>query len=96
MKQYYIYIITNKRNGTLYIGVTSDLIKRLYEHKLEIVKGFTQKYHLHTLVYYESTEDVFTAIEREKELKRWHREWKIKLIESKNPFWEDLRDYIVK
>ena len=80
----------------MYIGVTSNLLKRIYEHKLRVVKGFTQKYNLHSLVYYESTEDIFSAIEREKELKRWNRKWKIELIEIKNPFWEDLTDYITK
>lgn len=96
MKEYYIYILTNQRNGTLYIGVTSNLLKRIYEHKFKGVKGFTQRYNLHILVYYESTEDVITAIEREKELKHWKRKWKIELIERNNPFWEDLTEYISK
>ena len=88
--QYYVYILASKRNGTLYIGVTSDLIKRVYEHKNNLVDGFTKKYGVHQLVYYESINDVESAIRREKQLKKWKRSWKIKLIENDNAEWRDL------
>lgn len=74
----------------LYIGVTSNLIKRVYEHKNDLVKGFTGKYHIHNLVYYEATEDVNSAIQREKQLKKWNRSWKINLIQEANLEWRDL------
>ncbi|MBI1804082.1 MAG: GIY-YIG nuclease family protein [Ignavibacteriae bacterium] len=89
-KTYYVYILASKRNGTLYIGITCNLIRRVYEHKKGLVKGFTKKYRVHNLVYYESTTDVRAAIEREKRLKKWNRAWKIKLIEKMNPTWKDL------
>jgi putative endonuclease len=89
MKTYYVYMLTNERQ-TLYIGITSDLIKRVYQHKTKEVKGFTEKYNIDKLVYYEETSDVRSAIEREKKLKKWKREWKIKLIDEFNPAWEDL------
>ena len=88
--QYFIYILASKKNGTLYIGVTSDLIKRIYEHKNDFVKGFTQKYTIHKLVYFEATESIESAIMREKQLKTWNRAWKIYLIEKSNPGWNDL------
>ena len=88
--QYYIYILANKRNGTLYIGVTSNLIKRVYEHKKNLVDGFTKKYSIHKLVYYEITDDIESAIRREKQLKKWNRKWKLNLIEDSNPEWRDL------
>ena len=88
--QYYIYILANKRNGTLYIGVTSNLVKRVYEHKNNIIDGFTKKYSIHKLVYYEITDDIESAIRREKQLKKWNRKWKINLIEKNNPEWIDL------
>jgi len=89
-KQYYIYIMATKRDGMLYIGVTSDLIKRVYEHKNDMVDGFTHKYHIHSLVYFEITEDINSAISREKQLKKWNRAWKIALIKKNNPEWLDL------
>lgn len=92
---YYIYILASKRNGTLYIGVTKDLVKRVYEHKNNFVKGFTEKYGVHDLVYYESYEDVGQAILREKQMKKWKRQWKIELIEKQNPAWKDLYGEIV-
>jgi putative endonuclease len=93
--QYYIYILASKKNGTLYIGVTSNLIKRIYEHKNDLVEGFTQKYAVHELVYYEVTESVDSAITREKQLKKWNREWKIRLIEKSNPEWNDLNSELI-
>ena len=88
----YVYILTSKRNGTLYIGVTSNLIKRIYEHKNGIVEGFTKKYCVHRIVYYEIHSDIVNAIFREKQLKKWNRKWKLKLIEDFNPDWRDLYD----
>lgn len=90
MNSYYVYILANKKNGTLYIGVTSRLIERIYEHKQKLAEGFTKKYGVDKLVYYEETSDVKSAIEREKRLKKWNRQWKIELIEKENPKWEDL------
>ena len=92
MSTYYVYILASKQNGTLYIGVTKDLIKRVCEHKNDMVGGFTKKYLIHTLVYYESTEDINSAITREKQLKKWNRKWKLNLIEKDNPQWNDLYD----
>jgi len=89
-KQYYVYILASKKDGMLYIGVTSNLVKRIYEHKNDLVEGFTKQYHIHNLVYYEVTEDVVSAITREKQLKKWNRAWKIALIEKLNPEWRDL------
>lgn len=94
-KQYYVYILASGRNGTLYVGVTSDLIKRAYEHKNNLVKGFTQKYDIHDLVYFEVTESVESAIAREKQLKRWNRAWKIRLIEKDNPEWKGLYSELI-
>ncbi len=90
MNAYYVYILASKRNGTLYIGVTSDLLKRVCKHKQNTIDGFTQKYNVHKLVHYEQTPDVRSAIRREKQLKNWKRAWKIELIEKSNPTWEDL------
>jgi putative endonuclease len=90
MNTYFVYIMASKRNGTLYIGVTNNLIKRVYEHKNNIGEGFTKKYSVHKLVYYEETPDIYSAIEREKRLKKWNRRWKIELIEKFNRNWEDL------
>ena len=89
-KNYYVYVLANKRNGTLYIGVTSNLKKRIWEHKNNVVVGFTKKYKVHTLVYFEQTNNVTAAIERERRLKNWKRKWKMELIENNNPEWEDL------
>lgn len=87
-------MMTNKRNGTLYIGVTSDLAKRVWQHKNETTEGFTKKYQLHTLVWYEPHDDMKSAITREKALKFWHRTWKIRLIEQINPEWQDLYNQV--
>lgn len=89
-EHFYVYILTSKRNGTLYVGVTSNLAKRIYEHKNEITGGFTTKYDVKTLVYYEIFEDFENAAQREKALKAWKRNWKIELIEKTNPDWQDL------
>jgi putative endonuclease len=89
-KQYYVYILTNKSNKVLYIGVTNDLIRRIFEHKNKRIEGFTKKYNLVKLVYYEVTNEVEVAIRREKQLKNWHRDWKINLINQFNPDWKDL------
>ena len=93
-KHYYVYILANRRNGTLYVGVTSDLIKRTCQHKDDLVAGFTKKYQVHNLVHYEQFQDVNEAIAREKQLKDWHRKWKLQLIEESNPDWEDLYEEI--
>jgi len=93
-KQYYVYILSNKRNGTLYIGITSNLKKRIYEHKEKLIEGFTKKYAVDKLVYYESTSDANRAILREKQMKKWKRSWKVKLIESINQKWKDLYNEI--
>ena len=94
-KNYYIYILTNINNTTLYIGVTNDLIRRVYEHKNKLVDGFTKKYNLVKLVYFEQTTDVNVAIEREKQLKKWNRQKKIFLINNLNPGWIDLYDSLI-
>ena len=86
----YIYILTNRLRGTLYIGVTNNLLRRVWEHRQRVVPGFTQKYRLRRLVYFEHCTDFATAIEREKKLKRWRRQWKLDLIEGENPKWHDL------
>ena len=90
MKSYYVYILASQRNGTLYIGITNDLIKRVYEHRNNLVDGFTKKYKVHSLVYYEQCGDIESAIIREKRLKKWNRKWKLELIEKENPQWRDL------
>lgn len=90
MKQPTVYILASQRNGTLYIGVTSDLVKRVWEHKNDLVEGFTKKYHVHHLLYFEQHQDMVNAIAREKLLKKWNRAWKIDLIEKNNPQWRDL------
>jgi len=92
MKSPCVYILASKRNGTLYIGVTSDLRSRVWQHKNKVVPGFTEKYDANILVYYEQGEGILGAIQREKQLKKWNRSWKIRLIEEKNPKWKDLYD----
>jgi len=94
-KQFYVYILASKRNGTLYTGVTSDLIKRVWQHKHHMVEGFTKKYRVKKLVYYEVHDNTESAITREKQIKKWRRKWKLRLIEEKNPQWTDLYDEIV-
>ena len=94
-KNYYVYILASKRNGTLYIGVTGNLVKRVWEHKEGNIEGFTTKYKVQNLVYYEQTNNVDSAIILEKQIKKWKRQWKIDLIEKDNPGWKDLYDEIV-
>ena len=90
-----VYILASERNGTLYIGVTSDLIKRVWQHKSDFVEGFTKQHQVHTLVWYEMHGNMESAITREKQLKEWKRQWKIELIEKSNPYWNDLYPTIV-
>ncbi len=90
VKQPAVYMLASKRNGTLYVGVTSDLMKRIWEHKNDQVEGFTKRYRVHDLVYYELHEDMVAAITREKQIKKWNRAWKIELIEKNNRNWTDL------
>jgi putative endonuclease len=89
-KTYYVYILASKRNGILYIGVTNNLERRLYEHRNNLLEGFTNKYNVHHLVSYEDVNDIQSALQREKQLKRWDRRWKLELIEKANPEWRDL------
>ncbi len=94
MKGAYVYILSNKRNGTLYVGVTSNLVKRIFEHKEKVVSGFSAKYNLDLLVYYEEWWSIEEAIQREKQLKAGNRKKKLSLIESINPDWKDLSEYL--
>jgi len=89
-KQYYVYILTNKRNGVLYTGVTGDLVSRAWQHKEKVADGFTKKYGVRYLVWYESHSTPEAAITREKQIKKWNRQWKINMIEKSNPAWKDL------
>ncbi len=92
LKTYYVYIMASKKHGVLYVGMTSDIKRRVYEHRNGLIEGFTRRYFVHRLVYFEMTTDVNAAIAREKQLKRWKRQWKIELIEKDNPDWRDLYD----
>ena len=94
MKSYYVYIMASKKDGVLYVGITNDLVRRVYEHRNDLTKGFTSRYYVHRLVYFEETDDIGAAIDREKQLKKWKRDWKIRLIEKENPEWDDLYDEI--
>jgi putative endonuclease len=89
-RQYYVCILANRKHGALYIAITSDILRRVHEHKLKLVPGFTAKYGVDKLVYFEMFDDPASAIAREKQLKKWRRDWKLQLIESKNPGWVDL------
>ena len=91
----YIYILTNKRNGTLYTGVTNDLLRRVSEHKEGKIDGFCKKYKLNRLVYFDACNSIVEAIASEKRIKRWHRKWKLELIEKLNPNWKDLSDDLI-
>jgi putative endonuclease len=89
-RQFYVYILTNRPYGTLYMGITNDLLRRVWEHKNDFVEGFTRDHGLHSLVWYEVHSTAYEAITREKSLKRWHRDWKVNLIQRMNPAWDDL------
>lgn len=91
---YYVYLMASRKNGTLYLGVTNNLVRRIYEHKSKAVPGFTTRYNIDRLVWFECYDDPINAIAREKELKKWRRNWKIRLIEEANPNWTDLYDSI--
>ena len=93
--QAYVYILASQKNGTLYVGVTSDLIKRIWQHKNDVVEGFSKKYNVHLLVWYEVHNEIENAITREKQIKEWKRLWKLELIEKTNPTWRDLYIEIV-
>ncbi|MDB5968879.1 MAG: Excinuclease subunit domain protein [Hydrocarboniphaga sp.] len=93
---YYVYLLASDRNGTLYVGVTNDLIRRVWEHRNDVVEGFTKKYRVHHLVWFEQADDVTAAITREKQIKKWNRAWKLKLIEASNPDWADLYDELIR
>ncbi|MBV8062329.1 MAG: GIY-YIG nuclease family protein [Nevskia sp.] len=95
-KAFCVYILASARNGTLYVGVTSNLIGRVWQHKNDEADGFTKKYRVHTLVWFEQHENAESAITREKQIKEWKREWKLELIEKSNPTWRDLYDEITK
>jgi putative endonuclease len=94
-RRFFVYILASRKHGTLYIGVTSDLIRRVYEHQQKMVPGFTKRYGVTRLVYFEIYDDAISAITREKELKKWRRDWKIRLIEEANPEWVDLSATLV-
>jgi len=95
VRQPAVYILASKRNGTLYIGVTRNLQQRVWERKNDLVEGFTKKYGVHRLVYYELHEDMMAVIRREKQMKKWNRTWKLELVETQNPEWEDLWEGII-
>jgi putative endonuclease len=94
MKSYYVYILASRRDGAIYVGITSDLVKRVYEHRGKFVPGFTSRYNITRLVWFEVHDDPIAAITREKELKKWRRAWKIELIEKDNPEWRDMYEEI--
>jgi putative endonuclease len=94
-KQFYVYILASERNGTLYTAVTSDLLKRVWEHKEDLIEGFTRKYNVKKLVHYAIYDDAENAITRENRIKKWRRRWKLKLIEKRNPQWKDLYEEIL-
>jgi putative endonuclease len=93
-RSYFVYLLASRRNGTLYVGVTSDLTKRVWEHKHGLAEGFTKKYGVKSLVWFEQTDSIESAIVREKQIKKWRREWKVELIEKNNPQWKDLFEEI--
>lgn len=90
MKTYFVYILASKKNGTLYVGMTSNLVQRIYQHKQKMVKGFSADHNVTKLVWFDSTNDVNEAVNKEQQMKKWKREWKLNLIEEDNPDWEDL------
>ena len=96
MRRFFIYMLASHRNGTLYVGVTNDLLRRVREHKSGLVEGFTKKYGVYMLVWYEVAESASSAIQREKQLKHWRRAWKLRIIEEANPEWRDLFDELMR
>jgi putative endonuclease len=94
--RYFVYILASKLGGTLYVGVTNNLVRRVFEHKSDAVEGFTEKYRIHHLVYFEHFDDIENAIRREKRIKKWNRNWKVRLIEESNPNWTDLYPNIAR
>jgi putative endonuclease len=92
---YFVYLLASRRNGTLYLGVTNDVMRRTWEHKSDVIDGFTKKYGVHTLVWFETYDDINVAIAREKQIKGWNRAWKIKLIEGQNSGWNDLYERLL-
>lgn len=95
MKSYFVYILASKKNGTLYVGVTNDICRRVYEHKEKLVAGFTEKYNVSKLVYVEEFDNINEALHREKCIKKWNRKWKLRIIEEQNPDWNDLYENIL-
>ena len=95
-RSYFVYLLASRRNGTLYVGVTNDLMRRVCQHKQGLVEGFTKRYGVKMLVWYEQTESIESAVLREKQIKRWNRDWKIELIRASNPQWRDLYEEIAK
>ncbi len=93
---YYVYLLSSGKHGTLYLGVTNDLVRRVYEHKNKLAPGFTSRHNVHRLVWFECYDDPSSAISREKEIKKWRRAWKVRLIEENNPDWADLYDSIAR
>jgi putative endonuclease len=93
-RSYFVYLLASRRNGTLYVGVTNDLMRRVCQHKQGLVEGFTKKYGVKLLVWYEQTESIEAAVLREKQIKKWNRDWKIELIRASNPLWRDLYEEI--
>jgi putative endonuclease len=93
---YYVYILASRKDGAIYLGVTNDLVRRIYEHRIKAVRSFTSKYNITRLVWFEVYDDPISAISREKELKKWKRAWKVQLIEAKNSRWNDLYDEICR
>jgi len=93
-KNYYVYLLTNWNNGVMYVGVTNNLKRRIYEHKNKLIEGFTEKYNVNKLVYFEQTQDIYTAITREKEIKKWRREKKNQLVNKSNAGWQDLSEML--
>ena len=93
---YYVYILASRRDGAIYVGITNDLVRRVYEHRIKAVRGFTAKYNITQLIWFEAYDDPISAISREKELKKWKRTWKVQLIEKDNPNWNDLYESICK